>query len=84
MCEDFAQNFGDKRTSCCITTTHRLTLPSHYEIFYEKQHNTRPHPLYFSLFPGLKTKLKGRYFDTTEMIEAESRAVLNILTGHDV
>jgi hypothetical protein len=23
----FAQNFGDKRTGCCITTTHRLTLP---------------------------------------------------------
>jgi hypothetical protein len=27
MCEDFAQNFGDKRTGCCITTTHFLTLP---------------------------------------------------------
>jgi hypothetical protein len=26
MCEDFYQNFGDKRTGCCITTTHRLTL----------------------------------------------------------
>jgi hypothetical protein len=27
MCEDFAPNFGNKRTGCCITTTHRLTLP---------------------------------------------------------
>jgi hypothetical protein len=27
MDEDFARNFGDKRTGCCITTTHRLTLP---------------------------------------------------------
>jgi hypothetical protein len=26
MCEHFAQNFGNKRTGCCITT-HRLTLP---------------------------------------------------------
>jgi hypothetical protein len=26
MYEDFALNFGDKRTGCCITTTHRLTL----------------------------------------------------------
>jgi hypothetical protein len=26
MCEDFAPNFGDKRTGCCITT-HDLTLP---------------------------------------------------------
>jgi hypothetical protein len=27
MREDFAQNFGDKRAGCCITTTRRLTLP---------------------------------------------------------
>jgi hypothetical protein len=26
MCEDFNQNFGDKTTGCCITTTHCLTL----------------------------------------------------------
>jgi hypothetical protein len=26
MYENFAPNFGDKRTGCCITT-HRLTLP---------------------------------------------------------
>jgi hypothetical protein len=24
--EDFVPNFDDKRTGCCITTTHRLTL----------------------------------------------------------
>jgi hypothetical protein len=24
--EDFAPNFGDKGTGCCITTTHSLTL----------------------------------------------------------
>jgi hypothetical protein len=28
-------------------------------------------------------KLKGRRFDTTEMIEAESQAVMNTLTEHD-
>jgi hypothetical protein len=27
MCEDFAPNFGDKRTGYCRTTTHHLTLP---------------------------------------------------------
>jgi hypothetical protein len=27
MCEDFAPNFGNKGTGCCIMTTHRLTLP---------------------------------------------------------
>jgi hypothetical protein len=26
MCEDFDPNFGDERTGCCITTTHRLTF----------------------------------------------------------
>jgi hypothetical protein len=31
----------------------------------------------------LKIKLKGRHFDTIEMIEAESQAVLNTLTEHD-
>jgi hypothetical protein len=39
-----------------------------------------PHPPCFSLFPQLKIKLKGRHFDTIEVIEAESQAVLNILT----
>jgi hypothetical protein len=34
-------------------------------------------------FPRIKTKLKGRHFDTTEVIEAESQTVLNILAEHD-
>jgi hypothetical protein len=42
-----------------------------------------PHPPYFPLFPRLKIKLKGRHFDTTEVTEAESQAVLNTLTEHD-
>jgi hypothetical protein len=35
------------------------------------------------MFPRLKIKLKGRYFDTTEVMEAESQAVLNTLPEHD-
>jgi hypothetical protein len=66
MCEDFAQNFGDKRTGCCIITTHRLTNIT-----------VVPHPFHSSPFPRLKTKVKGRHFDTTEVMEAESQAVLN-------
>jgi hypothetical protein len=31
----------------------------------------------------LKIKLKGCHFDTIEVMEAESQAVLNILTEHD-
>jgi hypothetical protein len=30
-----------------------------------------------------KIKLKGRLFDTNEVIEAESQVVLNVLTEHD-
>jgi hypothetical protein len=43
----------------------------------------RPHPPYFPLYPRLKIKLKGRHFDTIEVMEAESQAVLNSLTEHD-
>jgi hypothetical protein len=42
-----------------------------------------PHPLFFSLFSQLKIKLKGFHFDTIEVIEAESQAVLNTHTEHD-
>jgi hypothetical protein len=34
------------------------------------------------LFPRLKIELKGHYFDTTELIEAESQAVLNTLAEY--
>jgi hypothetical protein len=43
-----------------------------------------PHPPYSFLFPRLKIKLKGRHFYTTVRIEAESHAVLNTLTEHDL
>jgi hypothetical protein len=39
-------------------------------------------PPYFSV-SRLKINLKGRHFDTIEVIEAESQAVLNTLTEHD-
>jgi hypothetical protein len=35
------------------------------------------------LLHQLKIKLKGRHFDTTEVIKAESQAVMNILSEHD-
>jgi hypothetical protein len=55
MCKDL--NFGDKRTGCCITTTHRITPP-----FHQKYLTVVPHtffspdlaPCDFSLFPQLK------------------------------
>jgi hypothetical protein len=53
----------------------------HQGFFFIKNSMTDiPHPTYFSLFPRLKIKLKGCHFNTIEMIEAESQAVLNTLT----
>jgi hypothetical protein len=40
-------------------------------------------PPYFSLFLRFKIKLKDRHFDTIEMVEAESQAMLNSLTEHN-
>jgi hypothetical protein len=55
----------------------------HQGFFYQSTMAVVPHPPYFSLFPRLKIKLKGRHFDTTEVMEAVSQAVLIILTEHD-
>jgi hypothetical protein len=57
----------------------------HKEIFFTINNMTVvPHPLCFSLFPRLKLKLKGRHFDTVEVMEAESQTVLNAFTEHDI
>jgi hypothetical protein len=37
-------------------------------------------PCDFFLFPRMKLKLKGRRFDTNEIIQAESQRMLDILT----
>jgi hypothetical protein len=42
-----------------------------------------PLPLYISLFPRLKIKLKGRHFDSIEVIKTRSQAVLNTLTERE-
>jgi hypothetical protein len=55
---------------------------SHKGIFHQNQHDCRPNLSYFSLFPRLKMKLKGRHFDTIEVIETESQRMLNTLTEH--
>jgi hypothetical protein len=81
MCEDIALNFGNKDTGYCIMTTHRLTLSFSPGNFLTKNNKTVVlHPPYLYLFPGLKIKLKGHHFNTTEVIEGELQEVLNTLT----
>jgi hypothetical protein len=74
---------------------HHDNTPSHTsfftkEFFYQKQHDCLSHPSRLtwptatSLFPRLQIKLKGRHFDTIEVIEAESQAVPNTLSEHDL
>jgi hypothetical protein len=40
ICEDFAPNFGDKKTGFCITTTYRLTIPFSKGNFFRKNNLT--------------------------------------------
>jgi hypothetical protein len=42
-----------------------------------------PQPPHFWMFLRLKLKVKGRPFDTTEVVESESQAVLNTRTQYD-
>jgi hypothetical protein len=68
---------------------HHDNAPSHISFYNreiltkEKQLGCSPHPPYFSLFPRLKTKLKRSHFDTTEVIEADSQAMLNTFIEHN-
>jgi len=81
-CEDVAKNFGENRPGCFTMTTTRLTLPSSPSSFWRKTKWLSPHPPYspylapcdFFLFPKIKMKLKGRWFDTIEGILAESQS----------
>jgi hypothetical protein len=67
---------------------HHDNAPSHTsfftrEFFTKSKMTVIPNLFYFSLFLRLKIKLRVRHFDITEVIKAESQAVLNILTEHD-
>jgi hypothetical protein len=68
---------------------HHDNAPSHTS-FFTKEFLTKNNitvtglaPWDFSLVPRLKMKLKDCSFDTIEVTEAESQAVLNTLTEHD-
>jgi hypothetical protein len=66
-----------------VASTHHLTLSLYQGIFFTKNMTVVPFLPYFSLFLPLKIKLKERHFDTTEVMEAESKAVLSTFTEHD-
>jgi hypothetical protein len=80
MWENLVPNYGDKRTDCCIMTTHRLTLSFSPGNFWPKTTWLSSPIQHTFLFPRVKIKLKSSHFDTNEVIKAESHAVLNTLT----
>jgi hypothetical protein len=61
ICDHFTPNFDDKKTDCCVTTTHRLTLPFSPGNLLTKNNMTAvSHPPYFSVSPiGDKTQNPG-------------------------
>jgi hypothetical protein len=78
-------DFGEKKKNWLL---HHDNAPPHTSYFTRK-FSTKiniaivPDISYFSPFLRLKIKLIGRHFDTTEVTEADSQAVPNILTEQD-
>jgi hypothetical protein len=66
---------------------HHNNAPSHTpfftgEFFLPDNTTVVPQPTYFVVFSRVKIKPKERHFDTIEVMEAESQAVLNTVTEH--
>jgi hypothetical protein len=82
MCEDFCPSFDGRNWLLAHDNA-----PSHTSFvarqLLSKIMTVVPHPL-TSLILRLKLKLKGRHFHTIEVTDAESQAMLNIFTKHDL
>jgi hypothetical protein len=64
-----------------VATRQRTVSHFHFTIAFLTKTNMTVVPTHHTfLFPRLEIKQKGRHFETTEVIEAESQAVLNSLT----
>jgi hypothetical protein len=91
-CEDVTPNIGKKRNGCFAmtnATSHTSVLTQ--EFMAKNKMSVTPHSSYspdlapcdFFLFPKIKLKLKGRLFDSTEEIQAESQRVFDTLIEKD-
>jgi hypothetical protein len=74
---------GTKELAVALRQCTILHILLHQGIFDKSNMTIVSHPPYFSAFPQLKVKLKGRHFDTAEVIKGESQVVLNAITEHD-
>jgi hypothetical protein len=71
--EDSAQSFGERRTS--LASQRNISLSSFTREIFTKNKMTVASTYTTFLFLRMKIKLKGRHFDTTEVIEAGSQTV---------
>jgi hypothetical protein len=53
-------------------------------MFDQTQHDCRPPPTLLFSVSSIEGKTEGCQFDTVEVMEAGSQAVLNSLTAHDL
>jgi hypothetical protein len=83
ICEDFAPNFGDKKNRL-LQQDNAQSHTSFFARTFLSKTNMTVVPIHRAvLFFRMKIQLKGRHFDTIQVIEAESHAVLNTLIAHD-
>jgi hypothetical protein len=78
VCEDFVPNFGDNKTDRCIAKTHLIFTR---EAFTRINMRIVPHPPYDFSVSSIEDI---PHFDTTEVIEPVSQALLNTLTECDL
>jgi hypothetical protein len=82
MYEDFAQNFGDKKTGWDNAPSHTSLFTR--EFFLLKNNMTFISPPTLFACPGaLQLFSLSLHFETIEMIEVQSQVVPNTLTEHD-
>jgi hypothetical protein len=81
MCENFAPNFGDKITDYCITKIYHTSSFTR-EFFTKNNMTVVPHTSYSPDLAPCDFSVSC-HFDTIQVIEAESQAVLDTLTEHD-
>jgi hypothetical protein len=87
MCEDFAQKnwllHHDNAPSHISLFTRECLTKNNMSVVPQPPNSADLAPCDFYPFPRLKIKLKGRHFDTIEVMEAELQAMLNTLTEYD-
>ena len=80
--EDVAPNFGKNRPGCC-TMTMQNKNKNKMAVISHLPYSPDLAPCDFFLFPKMKLKQKGRWFDTIEEIQAKMQRVLDTVIEKD-